>query len=90
MSCVLPERKRMKQFIFIIPTQSDILLCGIARFSWTNKNKLEHFSLKNEKNLRTASLKQNLLVLIYKKECIEEVASKWNFQGHQSYQEKIM
>ena len=28
----------------------------------------EHFSLKNEKILRTASLKQNLLVLI-KKEC---------------------
>ena len=30
-------------------TQSDILLCGIARFSRGNKNKLKTFSLKNEK-----------------------------------------
>ena len=47
--------------------QSDILLCGIARFSRGNKNKLKHFSLKKEKKLRTASLKQNLLVLLKKK-----------------------
>ena len=78
MSCVLPERKRMKQCIFIIPTQSDILLCGIARFSWANKNKLEHFSLKNEKNLRTASLKQNLQVLI-KTKSVGSVKCNRNF-----------
>ena len=50
-------------------TQSDILLCGIARFSRGNKNKLRTFQPQKWKKLRTASLKQNLLVLI-KKECI--------------------
>ena len=50
-------------------TQSDILLCGIARFSRGNKNKLRSFQLQKGRKLRTTSLKQNLLVLI-KKECI--------------------
>ena len=42
-------------------TQSDILLCGSVGEIGTNS---QHFSLKNEKKLRTVRLKQNLLVLI--------------------------
>ena len=48
-------------------TQSDILLCGIARFSRANKNKLRTFQPQKWKKLRRARLKQNLLVLIKKK-----------------------
>ena len=52
-------------------TQSDILLCGIARFSQGNKNKLRTFQpqkkKKKKKKKRTASLKQNLLVFIKSK-----------------------
>ena len=47
-------------------------VCGIAKFSQGNKNKLRIFQpqkWKKTKQLRTASFKQNLLVLI-KKECI--------------------
>ena len=47
-------------------TKSDILLCGIARFSRGNKNKLRTFQPQKGKKLRTASLKQKLLVLIKK------------------------
>ena len=47
-------------------TQSDILLCGTARFSRGNKNKLRPFQLQKGKKLRTANLKQSLLVLINK------------------------
>ena len=49
------------------------IVCGIAKFSQGNKNKLRTFQSqkwkKKKKKLRTASFKQNLLVLI-KKECI--------------------
>ena len=48
-------------------TQSDILLCGVARFSWGNKNKLSTCQFQKWKKLRAASLKQNLLVLIKKR-----------------------
>ena len=61
------ERNEIVCFYF---TQSDILLFGIARFSWWNKNKLRIFQKwkKKKKKKRTASLKQNLLVLgSYKK-----------------------
>ena len=51
-------------------TQPDILLCGIARFSRGNKNKLRKFQPQKWKKIKTASLKQNLLVLIKKEECI--------------------
>ena len=49
-------------------TQSDILLCGVVRFSRGNKNKLRTFQPQKWKKIRTASLNENLLVLI-KKEC---------------------
>ena len=67
---------KKKSVVCFYSTQSDILLCGIARFSRGNKNKLRTFQPQNEKKLRTASLKQNLVVLI-KKECIcEGIPSK--------------
>ena len=47
--------------------EKDILLCGITRFSRGNKNKLRTFQPQKWKKLRTASLKQNLLVLIKKR-----------------------
>ena len=46
--------------------EKDILLCGITRFSRGNKNKLRTFQPQKWKKIRTASLKQNLLVLIKK------------------------
>ena len=42
------------------------ILCGIANFSRGNKNKLRTFQPQKWKILRTASLKQNLLVLVKK------------------------
>ena len=48
-------------------TQSDILLCGIARFIRGNKKKLRTFRPQKWKKLRAASLKQNLLVLVKKR-----------------------
>ena len=55
-------------------TQSDILY-GIAKFSRRNKNKLTTFQpqklKKREREIRAANLKQNLLVLIYKKSVLK-------------------
>ena len=52
--CVLLERNEIVCFYCI---QSDILLCGIARFSRGNKNKLRTFQpQKWKKKIRTASL----------------------------------
>ena len=49
-------------------TKSDILLCGIARFSLGNKNKLRTFQPRKGKRIKHNQPRQNLLVLI-KKEC---------------------
>ena len=62
--CAFLERKKMKYCFYC--AQSGIL-CGIANFSQGKKNKLT-FLPQKWKILRTASLKQNLLVLI-KKQC---------------------
>ena len=70
--CALLERKRMKKMKYCFYcTQYDILLCAIAKFCRGKKNKLRTFQSQKwkKKKKRTASLKQNLLVLI-KKECI--------------------
>ena len=64
----LKEKEWKKKIVCFYSTKSDILLCGIARFSRGNKNKLRTFKPQKGKKIRTASLKQNLLVLI-KKEC---------------------
>ena len=64
------KKNERNEIVCFYCIQSDILLCGIVRFSRGNKNKLRTFqSQKWKKKLRTASLRQNLLVLI-KKECI--------------------
>ena len=74
--CALLERKKMKEMkqCAFCCTQSDTLLWGIARFSREDKNKLRTLQPQKWKNLRTASLKQNLLVPI-KKECT--IKSLW-------------
>ena len=42
--CALLERKKMKEMkVCFYNTKSDILLCGIARFSQENKTKLRIF-----------------------------------------------
>ena len=51
------------------------ILCGIAKFSRGNKNKLRTFQPQKWKKLRTASLKQNVLVLIKKKSVMK--TSSW-------------
>ena len=61
------KKNERNEIVCFYCTQSDILLCGIARFSRGN-NKLRTFQPQKWKKLRTASLKQNLLFLI-KKEC---------------------
>ena len=68
----LLERKRMKEmklcvFIVLSLTFFFVALEGSVGEITTN---LEHFSLKIEKKLRTASLKQNLLVLIKRKKSV--------------------
>ena len=45
------ERNEMVRFYC---TQSDILLCGIARFSQGNKNKLRIFQPQNEKKIKNS------------------------------------
>ena len=53
------------------------ILCGIANFSRGNKNKLRTFQPQKWKILRTASLKQNLLVLIKKNSVILMMYGHW-------------
>ena len=66
-------------------TQSEILLCGIARFSRGNKNKLTTFQpQKWKKKIRTSSLKQNLVVLIKKKKSVDLVAFFFSYKPHTS------
>ena len=65
--CAARKKKNERnEMVCFYSTQSDILLCGM--FSRGNKNKLRAFqSQKWKKQLRTASPKQNLLVLIKKR-----------------------
>ena len=72
------KKNERNEIVCFYCTQSDILLCGIARFSRENKNKLRTFQPQKWKKLRTASLKQNLPVLI-KRECTRLPSS---LRGH--------
>ena len=68
--CALLERKRMKEMkVCLYCTQSDILLCGIARFSRRNKNKLRTFQPQKWKKIKN-SQPQTKFTGSYKKECI--------------------
>ena len=69
----LKEKNERNEIVCFYCTQSYILLCGIAMFRRGNRTNQENFSLKNETKLRTASLKQNLLVLIKKKSVNKEL-----------------
>ena len=60
------KKNEINEIVCFYYTQSNILLCGIARFSRGNKNKLRTFQPEKWKKLRTASLKQSSLVLIKK------------------------
>ena len=60
------KKNERNKVVCFYRTKSDILLCGIARFSRGN-NKLRTFQPQKRKKLRTTSLKQNLLVLIKKR-----------------------
>ena len=66
------KKNERNEIVCFCCTQSGILLCGIARFSWENKNELRTFQSQKWKKLRAASLKQNLLVLINKRVYFEE------------------
>ena len=83
------KKNERNEIVCFYCTQSDIFLCGIARFSWANKDKLRTFQPQKWKKLRTASLKQNLLVLIKKKECnqgfIQTVSQMFLFKRRLSY-----
>ena len=59
-------------FLFLL---YDILLCGIARFSRGNKKELRTFQPQKskKKKIRTASLKQSLLVLLKKSVIQKEI-----------------
>ena len=64
------KKNERNEIVCFYCTQSDILLRGIARTSQGKKNKLRTFQpQKWKKKLRTAILKQNLLILIKKREC---------------------
>ena len=68
MCAVWKKKNERNEIVCFYCTQSDFLLCGIARFSWGNKSKLRTFHpQKWKKELRTASLKQNLLVPLKKR-----------------------
>ena len=69
MCAACKKKNKRNEIACFYRTQSDILLCGIARFNRGNKNKLRTFQPQKGKKLRTASLKQNLLALIKKKDC---------------------
>ena len=60
------KEKEWKKWNSVFIVLSLTFFCGIARFSRGNKNKLRAFQPQKWKT-RTASLKQNLMVLIKKK-----------------------
>ena len=62
------KEKEWKKWNSVFLLYSSDILCGIAKFSRGNKNKLRTFQPQKWKKIRTASLNENLLVLI-KKEC---------------------
>ena len=64
--CALLERKRMKEMKLCAFNVLSLTFFFVALHSSVGevRTNQEHFSLKNEKKIGTASLKQNLLVLI--------------------------
>ena len=63
MCAACKKKNDRNEIVCFYRAQSDILLCGIARFNRGNKNKLRTFQPQKGKKIRTASLKQNLLAL---------------------------
>ena len=53
--------------MYFYRTQSDILVCGIARFSWGNKNKLRTFQPQKGKKKKKNSQPQTKLTGSYNK-----------------------
>ena len=51
-------------------TQSDILVCGIARFSWGNKSELRTFQPQKGKKIKNSRPQTKFTGSYKKKECI--------------------
>ena len=81
------ERNKIVSFYC---TQSDILLCGIAKFSWGNKNKLRTFELQKWKNIKnsqpqtkfTGSYRKRVYVNIFQLFCNLPQCLKFFFRLH--------
>ena len=69
--CALLERKIMKknEIVCFYCTQSDILLCGIARFSRGNKNKLRTFQPQKLKKINGSQPQTKFTDSYKKKKC---------------------
>ena len=66
----LKEKEERNEIVCFYCTQSDIFLCGIARFSQENKNKLRTFEPQKWKRIKEQPASNKIYRFLYKKECI--------------------
>ena len=65
------KKNERNEIVWFYCTQSDILLCGIARFSQGNKNKLRTFQPQKWNKIKNSQLQTKYTGSYNKKECSE-------------------
>ena len=71
------KKNERNEIVCFYCTQSDILLCGIARFSRGNKNKLRTFQPQKWKKIKSSQPQTKFTGSYKKKECTSLFSYQW-------------